>query len=404
MDYSLSYNKIPILQSLPSRVKYSLSTVTPSLPYRNFPGDRRLGGRNTSANCTAWKLKPKPFIAVASAGASHCEFSSLNTPLEPRSSAGKLLSSVLQNQRELFHVAAAEQLKQLADDRDAAVTRMLLSSCNTEACLHRKIAELKEQECQIAIEDVMYMFVFYKFSEIRVHLVPKLSRCIYNGRLEIWPSKDWELESIHSFEVLEMIREHITTVIGLRANSSVTDNWATTKILRLQLGRIYAASILYGYFLKSASLRHHLEASLSLAHQDLPLGQRTSLPFPEFCPCELNNLALGGISSDTQSVSLGQGSCRHGEKLSKLRCYVMGFDPETLQRCAKLKSKEAVNLIEKHSSALFGDEKTGLLEIDEVISTSFASLKRMVLEAITFGSFLWDAEEFVGTLYKLKDN
>ena len=107
---------------------------------------------------------------------------------------------------------------------------------------------MKEHDCQAAVEDVMYMLILYKFSEIRVPLVPKLSRCIYNGRLEIWPSKDWDLESIHSIEVLEMVREHVSTVIGLRVNSSVTDNWATTEIQRVQLGRIYAASILYGYF------------------------------------------------------------------------------------------------------------------------------------------------------------
>jgi hypothetical protein len=78
----------------------------------------------------------------------------------------------------------------------------------------------------------MFMLIFYKFSEIKVPLVPRLSSlsgCIYNGRLEIWPSKDWELESIHSLEISKMIKEHVT---GLRADSSVTDNWATTKITR----------------------------------------------------------------------------------------------------------------------------------------------------------------------------
>ncbi|KAJ0111446.1 hypothetical protein Patl1_01524 [Pistacia atlantica] len=202
----------------------------------------------------------------------------------------------------------------------------------------------------------MYMLIFYKFSEIRVPLVPKLSRCIYNGRLEIWPSKVWELESIHSLEVLEMIREHISTVVGLRANSSVTDNWATTQIQRLHLGHLYAASILYGYFLKSASLRHHLECSLALAHQNLHVSNRNSLQFPEMWPYGMKNLVFGRVNN-VESVSLGQGSTKLESKRENLKCYVMGFDPETLQRCAKLKSKEAVNLIEKHSFSLFGEWK-----------------------------------------------
>ncbi|KAM4070440.1 hypothetical protein ACB094_12G166200 [Castanea mollissima] len=348
---------------------------------------------------------------IASAGASshHCESSSssnsssLNSPLEQRSQAGKFLSSVLQNHRQLFHVAVTEELKLLADDRNAAVSRMLLSSHSDEASLHRRIAQLKEHECQIAVQDVMYLSIFYKFSEIKVPLVPRLSRCVYNGRLEIWPSKDWELESIHSLEVLDMVKEHVTAVTGLRADSSVTENWATTKITRLMLGQVYVASILYGYFLKSALLRHCLERTVGLANQDLHLSHKTSLHFQELCSYGLETLLFGCVSN-RQSVSCSQGSSNSEMKLEPLKCYVMGFDPETLQRCAKLKSKEAVSLIESHSSALFGDEKTGLVQNDEVILTSFSSMKRLVLEAVAFGSFLWDTEEYVDNLYKLKEN
>lgn len=123
----------------------------------------------------------------------------------------------------------------------------------------RRIAELKKQECQDAVEEVVYMLVLHKFWEMRVHLVPRLSRCVCNCRLEIWPSKEWELESIHSFEVLQMVREHLNTITGCRADS----NWAITEIQRFRLCRLYASSILCGYFLKSASLRHFLERGLN---------------------------------------------------------------------------------------------------------------------------------------------
>ena len=248
----------------------------------------------------------------------------------------------------------------------------------------------------------MYLLVFYKFSEIRVHLVPRLCRCIYNGRLEIWPSTDWALECIHSFEVLEMIKEHLTTVLGWKPNSNVTENWATTQIRRFQLGQIYAASILFGYFLKSASTRHHLEMSLLHTNHDHDLPSSNVSGFWSY---GLKDLFLPPNGGSSQPTSLGQASTgQEKTEEKKLKCYVMGFDPETLQRCAKLKSKEAVNLVEKHSCALFGDEKTGLLETDDVISTSFSSMKRLVLEAVAFGSFLWDTEEFVDSVYKLKEN
>lgn len=234
------------------------------------------------------------------------------------------------------------------------------------------------------------MLVLHKFSEMRVHLVPRLSRCVCNGRLEIWPSKDWELESIHSFEVLQMVREHLNAIIGCRADSNVTDSWATTEIQRLHLCRLYAASILYGYFLKSASLRHFLERGLNPNTPNISINAQ-----------KMYSMGSEYIAFGSRSASVGQISERTRENL---RFYLMGFDPEMIQMCAKPKSTEAVNLIERHSCALFGDEATGLLEIDDVITTSFASLKRFLLEAVDFGSFLWDTENFVNDVYMLEEN
>ncbi|AEE74527.1 hypothetical protein AtNW77_Chr3g0162841 [Arabidopsis thaliana] len=321
------------------------------------------------------KIQYSSMVVVAAAGQSRCEpGSSLNAPLEPRSAQGRFLRSVLLNKRQLFHYAAADELKQLADDREAALARMSLSSGSDEASLHRRIAELKERYCKTAVQDIMYMLIFYKYSEIRVPLVPKLSRCIYNGRLEIWPSKDWELESIYSCDTLEIIKEHVSAVIGLRVNSCVTDNWATTQIQKLHLRKVYAASILYGYFLKSASLRHQLECSLSDIH------------------------GSGYLKSPIFGCSFTTGTAQISNK-QQLRHYISDFDPETLQRCAKPRTEEARNLIEKQSLALFGTE-----ESDETIVTSFSSLKRLVLEAVAFGTFLWDTELYVDGAYKLKEN
>ncbi|KAI4354240.1 hypothetical protein L6164_003126 [Bauhinia variegata] len=341
-------------------------------------------------------IRRRPFKVKASAGASHCEFGSLNSPLEPRSLVGKFLSGVLQNHRQLFHVAVGEELKLLSDDRDAAVARTLLNSDSDEALLHRRIAQVKEHECQTAVEDVMYMLIFYKFSEIRVPLIPKLSSCIYNGRLEILPSKDWELESIHSLGILEMIKEHVTIMTGLRANCSVTESWATTQIRQFLLGRIYVASVLYGYFLKSVSTRYHLERSLSLSDHHL---HKTCHLFQDLSPNRFKGSTFGH-ANHIQSV--GQGLLQQEEIMEDEKCYIKGYQAGSLQRSAKLRSKEAVNLVESHCCALFGNK--GLAESDDVVLTSFSSLKRLVLEAVAFGSFLWEAEDYVDNVYKLQDS
>ncbi|PWA46589.1 hypothetical protein CTI12_AA504490 [Artemisia annua] len=87
------------------------------------------------------------------------------------------------------------------------------------------------------------------------------------------------------------------------------------------------------------------------------------------------------------------------KKRENLSSYLMGFALDSLTKCAQPNSKEALNLIAKHTVAHLGD-----IESDEIISTSFSNLKRFVIEAIAFGSFLWDTEEYVMTVYNLQEN
>lgn len=72
-------------------------------------------------------------VVVAGAGAG----ASIDAPLVPRSAQGKFLSCVLMKKRPLFHFAVADLLKQLAEDKEAALSRMFLSSGSDEASLHR---------------------------------------------------------------------------------------------------------------------------------------------------------------------------------------------------------------------------------------------------------------------------
>ena len=90
----------------------------------------------------------------------------------------------------------------------------------------------------------------------------------------------------------------------------------------------------------------------------------------------------------------------------KLRSYIMYLDAETLQRYATIRSREAMPLIEKQTQALFGRPDIrvtdgGALEAlnDEIVPITFSGLTMLVLEAVAFGSFLWDAEDYVESKY-----
>ncbi|KAL6875764.1 hypothetical protein ACP4OV_013277 [Aristida adscensionis] len=348
---------------------------------------------NWKSKCATKKLQS----TIVGVKPDDSEFESVDAPLEPQTWEGSFLCGLLKNLPHIFLVSAAKQLQELSNQREDTLNRWEHSIGSEEDCLHRRIAEIKEQECQTAIEDIMYMLIVYKFFKIEVPMVPDLSKLISNKRLQIWPPRETDLESIHGPEVLELIREHLTSIIRWVHRNGPKINRSTLRIKRLQFGRIYSASIMYGYFLKSVSIRHRLELTLTRS-QELPPSiqflnaQLTSTPEQE------HEEAVGGsgeISSSKPSSVVDP---------HDLKGYMMGFDPKTLQLCAKLRSSEASNLIEKHSWALFGENMKLPQENDEAIILDPSSLKRLLLEAIAFGSFLWDVEDYVDEIYQLQDN
>ncbi|KAG2557654.1 UV-B-induced protein At3g17800, chloroplastic-like [Panicum virgatum] len=338
----------------------------------------------------------KSLSKVACAKPDDSEFESVDAPLEPVTWEGSFLCGLLKNLPHIFLSAAAKQLQELSNQREDTLNRWEHSIGSKEDCLHRRIAELKEQECQTAIEDIMYMLIVYKFFKIEVPMVPNLSKLISIRRLQLWPPRETDLESIHGPEVLELIREHLTSIIRWVHRNGPKINRSTLRIKRLQFGQIYSASIMYGYFLKSVSIRHRLELTLTRSEELPPQLQFLNA---QFTNKQEQEEAVGG-SGEVSSCSKPSSVVNPHD----LKGYMMGFDPKTLQLCAKLRSCEAANLIERHSWALFGQNMELTQENDEAVILDPSSLKRLLLEAIAFGSFLWDVEDDVDEIYKLSDS
>eukprot|EP01018_Ginkgo_biloba_P003534 Gb_32078 [translate_table: standard] len=345
-----------------------------------------------------------------------------NSPLKPQSAAGQFLHEILDNHSHLFDVAATQQLQKLAAERDAAIARQQLSQSDAESVLHRRIAELKVGECRAAAEEVIYLLIVQKFGELSIPMVPKLMSCVENRTVDSWPSKDRELESVHTPEVLEMIEDHLSMILGQRGGLNHGDNHTMIQFDRLSLGRVYAASIMYGYFLRRAYQRFQLEVNLETVY---PYFIDRDNMKTQFMHSEESKISIGGeclasevgnsipikadvwATSDLHTSSFLQDRSKPG----KLRSYIMSFDAETLQRCATMRARESVNVIEKHAAALFGRPEmhiasNGSMAVtnDKTIRLTYSSLRRLVLEAVAFGSFLWDVEDYVDSLYNLTGN
>ncbi|KAK9120494.1 hypothetical protein Syun_018111 [Stephania yunnanensis] len=220
-------------------------------------------------------------------------------------------------------------------------------------------------------------------------------------RVDWWPNQEHKLVSIHSAEALEMVESHISLVLGEQLGPLDT----VVEISKLKLGKLYAASIMYGYFLRRVDQRFQLERTMNMlpseSNEDSVTYKEPSSERQLWDPDSLIQMKPEDYSMGEQVFSKAE-----GVKSYRLRSYVMYLDSETLQRYATIRSREAVSLIEKQTQALFGRPDIRIAEDgsintsnDEIVGITFSGLTMLVLEAIAFGSFLWDAEGYVETKY-----
>ncbi|MFQ6629159.1 hypothetical protein Gotur_008268 [Gossypium turneri] len=347
-------------------------------------------------------------VVKASSSPDSAEPNAQIAPLRMESPIGQFLSQILISHPHLVPAAVEQQLEQLQTDRDTDEKKEQPSASGTDLVLYRRIAEVKANERKRALEEILYALVVQKFMDANISLVPAItSSADPSGRVDTWPSQEDKLEQIHSAEAHEMIQNHLALILGNRLGESTS----VAQISKLRVGQVYAASVMYGYFLRRVDQRFQLERTMKVLPSASD-GDRSSIEQTvgdDTRPSGLGDSYQAASSHpevSSWSGGISAGGFGSGIKPSRLRTYVMSFDGETLQRYASIRSKEAVGIIEKHTEALFGRPEIAITpqgtvdsSNDELIKISFGGLKRLVLEAVTFGSFLWDVESFVDSRY-----
>ncbi|PIN14949.1 hypothetical protein CDL12_12424 [Handroanthus impetiginosus] len=378
--------------------------------------DLRVGSR--SLLCTTW-IQQRQSISHMKLGNRKVGSLSRNptlpiAPLQLESPIGQFLSQILVSHPHLVPAAVEQQLEQLQTDRDAEKDKEEPSASGTELVLYRRIAELKANERRKALEEILYALVVQKFMDANVPLVSTITPSPDNsGRTDTWASQEDKLERLHSPEAYEMIQNHLSLILGNR----IGDFDSVAQISKLRVGQVYAASVMYGYFLKRVDQRFQLEKTMKILPEGVGNEENNvqQVITEERSPSgDDHNESLKNAQPhpEVSSWSGGVGAGPFGGiKPSRLRTYVMSLDGETLQRYATIRSKEAISIIEKHTEALFGrpeivitPEGTIDSSKDEAIKISFGGLRRLVLEAVTFGSFLWDVESYVDSRYHFVAN
>jgi hypothetical protein len=68
-------------------------------------------------------------------------------------------------------------------------------------------------------------------------------------------------EGVHSTDAIALVKEHLGSLLG----TSPVSSYAKMKISKLQAAQVYAASVMFGYFLRRADLRFQVPPCLTLA-------------------------------------------------------------------------------------------------------------------------------------------
>ncbi|KAJ4728574.1 UV-B-induced protein [Melia azedarach] len=312
-------------------------------------------------------------------------------PLQFESPVGQLLAQILQTHPHLLPAAIDQQLENLQTDKDVQ------KEDTSQDLLYKRIAEVKEKERRKALEEIIYCSIVQRFVDNGISMIPKITATLDPaGRVDFWPNQEQKLESVHSPEAFEMIQSHLSLVLGERAVGPLD---TIVQISKIKLGKLYAASIMYGYFLRRVDQRFQLERTMKTLPEGFDEDKVTYVDDPAPMSRLWDPNSLIKIPPD----DVGDGD---DGKSYRLRSYVMYLDAETLQRYATIRSKEAVSLIEKQTQALFGRPDVRILEDgsidtsnDEVVAVTFSGLTMLVLEAVAFGSFLWDSESYVESKY-----
>ncbi|EOY25223.1 Uncharacterized protein TCM_016604 [Theobroma cacao] len=339
------------------------------------------------------------YLTMRASGESDDSLSPI-APVQFESPVGQLLAQILRTHPHLLPAAIDQQLENLQSDKDDQKEETTPS----QDLLYKRIAEVKEKERRRTLEEIIYCLIVQKFVDNEISMIPKImATSDPTGRVDFWPNQEQKLESVHSPEAFEMIQGHLSLVLGDRVVGPLS---TIVEISKIKLGKLYAASIMYGYFLRRVDQRFQLERTMRTLPEDFNKDQaRFEDPNPGKQMWDPDSWIRIPPNDDNDGDGGGYMDTLEG-KSYRLRSYVMYLDSETLQRYATIRSREAISLIEKQTQALFGRPDIRILDDgsldtsnDEVVSITFTGLTMLVLEAVAFGSFLWDAESYVESKY-----
>ena len=365
-------------------------------------------------------------------------------PMSPGSGHGQMLAHVLDAEPQLFEAAVEATLDRMIDELDQqeqSAGSIDVSQDEKDKggmVLFRRIEQMRALERRSGVQDVMYANILQKFLSIGVDMLPPLDdedvllRGVDLTKLT---------SGVHSVEALEMVKEHLMGMLGPQASNAYSNT--LVRMSKLQCAQMYAASIMFGYFLRKADKRFKLDRAMGTLPMN-PLDSAKALEelFNSASAMdsmdEADGAGVGGFANsefpgasgvfdvDDKGNATEDASKPGAQNNLTLKQYIQSFDQNALAETARIVSMEGVTLAERQTGALFGSIEDLAMEMQraleeggepitspdqlmsrvqdvvgggkvKTLTLPVATQRRVVLEAVAFGTFLRDAETYVDT-------
>ena len=342
--------------------------------------------------------------------------------MTPKTAVGEQLAYLLKMEPHLFRAAVDAELARISAERaDRAAAAAAAADDlkgkpppdSASLVLYKRMDDLRRGEQALSVRDLMYACVLERFHELRVPMLPTLSDAPPEAPADLTALT----EGVHSAEALDLVKDHVRGALG---PASTAFSNAVLRMSRLQAAQVYAASVLFGYFLRRVDSRFQLERAAGLLPGDAVARLEALFSAADAADAGAGTDLDAATPVDPAAVAAAAAAAspRGG---SALRAYIESFDADALASTARVVSAEGGALVEAQVQALFGDLGALQRQMAEAVGDDAASMddlmarvqkavaagtvdtvaltagtqRRAVLEAVAYGAFLRDVEAHI---------
>ena len=357
-------------------------------------------------------------------------------PVTPQTAIGQQLSYLLRMEPHLFRAAVDAELSRISAEREARAEALLRppeapqpppatpaagDDAPSSLVLYQRMEQVRRGEQALSVQDLMYASVLERFLELGVAMLPRLRN--EAPVLEAHADLVALTEGVHSREALDLVKEHVRGVLG---PASTAFSNAVVRMSRLQAAQVYAASVLFGYFLRKVDSRFQLERSARTLPGDA-VARLEALFAAAAEADDAGSDADAPAPPTSGAADAAVEASRAPRGGAALKGYIEEFDAATMAAMARVVSSEGAALVDAQVRALFGDlselqkqmaEAVGddarsmedlMLRVRkavadgtvETLALTAGTQRRAVLEAVAYGAFLRDVENHVDSEYGL---